>query len=325
MITLSEQSEKSLRILTHTVIPFNSLALYRLLSKQSSYNPTKWLLQLLWKTCMIINQNSYILMKLTLHLLLLTGFLQHSTSYAADYEPTSNSNMLSRTIANDYRSFYSKDRMVRLGIAFGLGAIAANSNIDMSLRNWRMNTNLEPKPNPATDDSLFAKTFGEYKLMVPTALLAASLNTFSTNTAIGNWGANTSRAYIVGFPALWGTQLITGASRPNETPEGSIWRPFNDSNGVSGHAFVGATPFLTIAAMNPKNAWIQYPAYLLSAATGISRLYDDRHFSSQVVLGWYLAWESVDSVMDTNKRRRRFTVSPMMGIDSYGIIASTRW
>ena len=259
---------------------------------------------------------------------LLTSIALQTPANAAEYAYTSSANGIASTVARDYRNFYSKDRLIRLGVAFGLGAIAANSNIDIHIRDWtqeQVANNTTAPQNPETDDSLFAKTFGEFKLMVPVALLAASLNTISTNTAVGNWGAYTSRAYIVGLPALWGTQLITGASRPNETPEGSVWRPFNDSNGVSGHAFVGATPFLTIAAMNPENAWIQYPAYLLSTATGLSRIYDDKHFASQVALGWYLAWESVDSVMDANKRRRRFTVSPMMGIDGYGIIASTRW
>lgn len=266
--------------------------------------------------------------RLVLGLFILTGAFLQTPAKAAEYKSTSSTNGVVSTVARDYRNFYSEDRLIRLGIAFGLGAVAANSNIDIHIRDWTQEqaaNNTTAPQNPETDDSLFAKTFGETKLMVPIALLAASLNTISSNTAIGNWGANTSRAYIVGLPALWGTQIITGASRPNETPEGSAWRAANDYNGVSGHAFMGATPFLTIAAMNPERAWIRYPAYLLSTATGLSRIYDDKHFASQVALGWYLAWESVDSVMDTNKRRRRFTVSPMMGIDGYGIIASASW
>jgi membrane-associated phospholipid phosphatase len=260
----------------------------------------------------------------------LASTFQQTNARAADNVSSSYSSTIGSTIAMDYRNFYSQDRLIRMGVAFSLGGIAANTNLDMYLRNWYQRHGASNEPNalpgnPETDDSLFAKTFGDVKYMVPIALLAASVNSISTNTALGNWGANASRAYIVGWPAVWGTQSITGGSRPNETPEGSAWRPFNDNNGVSGHAFMGAVPFMTIAAMNPDNAWVRYPAYLASAAAGWSRLNDDQHFTSQVVLGWYMAWEAVDAVMDTNRQKKRFTVAPMLGINGYGIIASASW
>jgi hypothetical protein len=248
-------------------------------------------------------------------------------------EPTSNTNpSIGTTIANDYGNFYSKDRLIRLGIAFGLGGIAANTNIDMSIRNWYQDNVRSEQTNSwasniSNPSGFYAKTFGEGKYMVPIALLAAGVNYIDTDTAIGNWGANASRAYIVGLPAMWAMQWTTGAARPGESDTGSAWRPINiqDGHGVSGHSFVGAVPFLTIAAMNPDNAWVKYPAYLASAAAGWSRINDDAHFPSQVVLGWYMAWEAVDSVMVTNKKTKGFTIVPMAGIDGFGIVASTRW
>lgn len=163
--------------------------------------------------------------------------------------------------------------------------------------------------------------------MVPVALLAASVNYINTDTAIGNWGANASRAYIVGLPAVWAMQWTTGAARPGEADTGSAWRPINiqDGHGVSGHSFVGAVPFLTIAAMNPDNAWVKYPAYLASAAAGWSRINDDAHFPSQVVLGWYMAWEAVNSVTDTNKQKKGLTIAPMAGLDGFGLMAHAEW
>lgn len=236
------------------------------------------------------------------------------------------------TIADDYSNYYSHDRLVRLGIAFGLGGIAANTNIDMNIRNWYQdkvrNAQTDSWASDAGTDLTFnAKFFGEGKYMVPVALLAASVNFIDTDTAIGNWGANASRAYIVGLPPMWAMQYVTGPARPGESPDGSNWRPFNiDGHGVSGHSFVGAVPFLTIAAMNPDNAWVRYPAYLASAAAGWSRINDDKHFASQVVLGWYMAWEAVDAVMDTNKNRKKgVTVAPMAGLDGFGLMASASW
>lgn len=223
---------------------------------------------------------------------------------------------------------------MRLGVALGAGAIMANTNIDMALRNSYQDKVRSGRTDSWASDegnnSAFrAKLFGEGKYMVPVALLAASVNYIDTDTAVGNWGANASRAYIVGLPLVWGVQFTTGAARPShEAPAGSAWRPFNSdhyAHGVSGHSFVGAVPFLTIAAMNPDNAWVRYPAYIASAAAGWSRINDDAHFPSQVLLGWYMAWEAVDAVFDNNKKKQGVKISPMADLDGFGIMASARW
>ncbi len=66
-------------------------------------------------------------------------------------------------------------------------------------------------------------------------------------------GVYASRAYLVGAPAMLLMQNVTGGSRPEEMDHGSKWDPFHDDNGVSGHAFMGAVPFLTLANMYDDN------------------------------------------------------------------------
>jgi len=252
-------------------------------------------------------------------------------SAAVEENLTTGPSSITKTISGDYKEFYTKDRLIRMGIVFGVAGIAANTNIDMSIRNWYQDAVRNEQTNSwassaTTDLTLNAKFFGEGKYMVPVALLAASVNTISPDTAVGNWGAYASRAYIVGLPAMWFMQGATGASRPGDRPEGSSWTtPFGHSNGVSGHSFVGAVPFLTLAAMNPDNPYVKYPAYLASAAAGWSRINDDKHFPSQVVLGWYMAWEAVDSVFDNNTRNQKLIVTPMTELDGFGLIAHGSW
>lgn len=101
--------------------------------------------------------------------------------------------------------------------------------------------------------------------------------------------------------------------------------PYSAANGVSGNAFVGAVPFLTIASMNPDNKFIKYPAYLASAAAAWSRINDDKHFPSQVVLGWYMAWEAVDAVFENNAKKKGVAITPMVGLDSFGVMAKGSW
>jgi len=273
--------------------------------------------------------------KLSVALVCLCSLLSVPSASAADAVPPAAKPGIADTIADDYRGYFSKDRLTRLGIAIGLGGIAANTNIDTNIRNWYQDKvrNEQTDSWASSEDSnaaFRAKLFGEGKYMVPVALLAASVNYLDTDTAVGGWGANASRAYIVGLPAMWGMQFATGAARPSSyAPSGSAWRPFNQdgyAHGVSGHSFVGAVPFLTIAYMNPDNGWVKYPAYLASMAAGWSRINDDAHYPSQVVLGWYMAYEAVDTVFENNgKKKKGLTVAPMAGLDGFGLMAHAEW
>jgi len=204
------------------------------------------------------------------------------------------------TVIQDYQEFYSKDRLLRLSMSFGAGAILANTNADESFQKWYQTDFRSYKTNNIADIS---KNFGEWKYLLPITLGTAIADNFNKQytSTISRWGSRSVRAYLLGTPLLWSTQYIVGASRPVED-NGSSWAPFNDTNGVSGHAFVGAVPFLTLARMN-DNKFLKYFLYAASTFTAFSRINDDAHFFSQAALGWYIAWESTDTVFnrDTNK------------------------
>jgi len=159
--------------------------------------------------------------------------------------------------------------------------------------------------------------------------LISSINLIDDDSSIGYWGARTARAYLVGSPALLAAQRLTGASRPssktNNPDKNSHWNPLNADHGVSGHAFMGSIPFMVIARMYDKNPYIKYGAYLASTLTAWSRVNDNQHYTSQIILGWYMAYESVDAVFDTDKKEGELTFSPIIGQDFYGITVSSRW
>jgi hypothetical protein len=227
-------------------------------------------------------------------------------------------------IKQDYSEFYSVDRLIRMGIVFSGGALLAHSDIDQNFQD-RNKGNIF-----SVNDSFAVKQFGEGKYLIPLALISAgisnALNDGSELTGIGKWGERTARAYFVGGPTVLTTQLLTGASRPSEAPFKSDWKPLNDANGVSGHAFIGSVPFLTIAYMNKDNAFIKYSAYAASTLAALSRINDDAHYLSQAILGWYLGWESVDSVYNVDsKKKSNVHVQPVVGVDSYGLQISMQW
>lgn len=222
------------------------------------------------------------------------------------------------TIKNDVANFYSEKRLIRIGFTFGAGALLANSSADERYQNWHQ-THLR---NRHTDDfAKAAKIFGEGKYLIPLSLAAASTK-YIKSSEISTWGSRTARAYLSGAPFMLLAQRLTGASRPGEKSNASHWQPLNDDNGVSGHAFMGAVPFLILAHMNSETPFVKYLFYAASGLTAWSRINDDKHFLSQAALGWYLAWESARNIDDRDDDKR-LMFFPMLDNDGYGF--SIRW
>jgi hypothetical protein len=198
-------------------------------------------------------------------------------------------------VKEDYQTFYSIEGLKRLGIAFAVGGIIANTNTDQEIQDWYQ----DHARRSATDQFASAvKGFGNWKYLVPVSMVAAGIGLVfpqDTGSNIGAWGERTFRAYVVATPAMFVTQHLTGASRPEERENASHWRPLHDNNGVSGHAFVAAVPFITIARMS-RNPLIRYASYAASILTAWSRVNDNAHFTSQVMLGWYMGYEAVEAV-----------------------------
>jgi len=113
-------------------------------------------------------------------------------------------------------------------------------------------------------------------------------------------------------------QVCLGGDRPHDESIGSRWRPFQYGHGVSGHAFVGAVPFITAAQM-AENPWLKGGLYCLSVLPGWSRIEHDKHYLSQVGLGWWLAYLACSAVDTTGQPARPYAVAPVITPEFVGV------
>ncbi len=226
-------------------------------------------------------------------------------------------------VLDDYKNFYQFDRFTRIAGVGAVAGIVANSSIDQEVYDWYQ----EDIRSDKTDDiSKIVKYAGEGKYLLPLSFLASQAMNFDSDSKVGAWGSDVARAYTLGLPFVWSTQYLTGASRPIEL-DGSDWRPFEDNNGVSGHAFVGAVPFLAIAR-NTDNDYIKYFAYFASGLAAWSRVNDGAHYTSQSILGWYFAYEVMDAVQKTNSidnDKLNYSIQPIIGGDIVGVSVQLTW
>ena len=123
--------------------------------------------------------------------------------------------------------------------------------------------------------------------------------TFPAADTLGEWGDRSFRATLVGVPTLLILQRGLGGSRPNDINGTSDWSFWNDDNGASGHAFIGAIPFLSAAQMT-DNQFLKASLICASTAVAWSRVNDNDHFLSQSIIGWMIAFTAVNAVEKTN-------------------------
>jgi hypothetical protein len=203
-------------------------------------------------------------------------------------------------LVEDYRNFYLTDNLWHVGIAIGVAAPFANTHADIGIRDWYQQRVRNGQSRGLDETARVFKWFGDWRYTVPIYLaFSLSGNFCPYSPAIGTvaeFGDRSLRALAVGAPTVGLLQVGLGADRP--LADDSRWHPFRSNKSVSGHAFVGAVPFLTAASMTDSYA---LKALLIAGSLGPawSRIHDDDHYLSQALLGWAIAYLSVRSVNQT--------------------------
>jgi len=218
-------------------------------------------------------------------------------------------------LRSDQFHFYSRQNVRPALRTLGSAAILANTTMDQEFADWYQDDVRSKSLDEIAD---VAKIFGEQWPMVG-AYLGASMGgrLVGDDTRLALWGDRSLRSMFVGVPPLLLLQKALGSSRPNDRPPSSNWGFWADSNGASGHAFVGAVPFLVAAEIaedrRAKTAWIA-----LSTLTGWSRINDNDHYLSQVIVGWWLAYAATQSV-ERSDANLNYEITPFISGDSPGM------
>jgi len=261
-------------------------------------------------------------------------------SHRADPSETWSAGCVRRTkgelgkIGSDFRNFYSRENFANIIVGYGIHAVISNTPIDQNLIDWYQK---DVRSKDLDRFSANAKLFGEPEAIILVAGISIlyycdkmtdRIRFFETRCGsfLGEFTSRTTRAYLVGMPTMLLSQSLIGAGRPNFPNPTSCWQPFVNDNGVSGHAFAGAMPFITLAQMS-DNFWLKAGFYTCSTLTAWSRFNDDAHYFSQCLMGWYLAYLSCRAVSKTEYQLlpRGLTVFPIIEPRTTGIGFVYQW
>ncbi len=228
---------------------------------------------------------------------------------------------LFRHTGPQWRRGYGRRAFMRLGLALGAAAVLAYSGAEEAIESGQTEQldvpegrleearvklraegrhdeadrlQVEDFPSSPSDRvSVAVKPAGEREWFLVWALTGA-VDWLWSSSPVSRWGRSTFEAMCVGLPMLWTAQRVLGANRPSSRDGSPRWRPFQHANAASGHAFIAAIPFWTLAQrLNP--VWARGAVRGLGGLTGWSRINDRKHYTSQVLLGWTIAWNAVDA------------------------------
>lgn len=224
-----------------------------------------------------------------------------------------------KDIVNDMRNFYSLYTLKTWAMGLSGSACIAYSPIDPTVAYMYQEYIRGPRSDAV---ARIFDPLGEWK---KTWLVYLPLSVFDyipwkkqplVIRTIGNWGSRSSRALLLGWPSVVLFQRVLGAPRPYQGS--SLWQPFQYATGVSGHVFVAGIPFLAAAGMTEK-PWLKGIFIAASFGSCIGRINDDKHYTSQVALGWLAAWLSIRAISKTEENYTRKKVNLEFTGDRIGV------
>ncbi|HET9679800.1 MAG TPA: phosphatase PAP2 family protein [Gammaproteobacteria bacterium] len=207
------------------------------------------------------------------------------------HQPDNAAERFAGDVVADYRYGYQPAQLVDYLVPLAVAGTLANTQLDREIRDtWQQDIRGEFS-NDVGRIFLEVGDAGQNKISLPAYLLTMWASGYSgidaQDNAVAIWASRSARANLIGGPQAWALTYALGAHRPGVGE--SDWAPWRDNDGVSGHAFYGAVPLLTAGHMSDSPGW-RYTWYALSVLPAVSRINNDQHYTSQVVMGWSIAW-----------------------------------
>lgn len=184
------------------------------------------------------------------------------------------------------------DALIAGGVAAGtLGLYAIDDNINREFTNHR-----DEVPQILLDYGYYAGA-PQNNYGVSGAVYLTGL--FTRNEKLRRTGVLLiSSATATGFFQQL-TKSATGRARPSGNLGKSFFKPFGGESVYrsfpSGHAVLTFTNAHVIAKQF-KNPWVKAGIYTVGVIPGLSRIYDEQHWASDVFLSWALSYFMVEAI-----------------------------
>ena len=214
-----------------------------------------------------------------------------------------------RTLANDFESIvkqpqnWDKNDILTIG---GIGLLTYGTMyIDKSVREFAINNNEYNNTIPVE----FGRIWGE-----PLATLGIA-STFYLHGELADNDANKKLGFEIGEAALF-TSIVTmvfkygfGRERPRKNSDPFSFHPFSFRDDFflslnSGHTAL-AFSLSTVLAEHTENDYVKVLAFVPAFMTAFSRVYQNHHWTSDVILGGIIGYSVAEFVTRLHKSKKK--------------------
>lgn len=203
---------------------------------------------------------------------------------------------LPEEIIHDYKHYFECQNLYKPLIGLAISGGLANTTVDRHLQTIWQNDLQGEFGNHLAEGFTNVGDLTQYYYAVPGYIAAMALGGMLSNE-LSQWGNYCLRTLILGGPQQFFLTHFLGSGRPENG--GSHWHLFQQQAAVSGHAFYGAIPLLALAHQS-QNIYFKALWYGVSCLPGLARVYQNKHYSSQAFLGWWLAFTAMQAVSQTS-------------------------
>jgi hypothetical protein len=126
---------------------------------------------------------------------------------------------------------------------------------------------------------------------------------------------------------LYPMKFFLGRSRPASDRGSQNYRPFNISGSMPSFHTVEAFTAASVIAEHADNPWVSAAAYGLAAGVGASRIYLDKHWTSDVILSAAIGTVVGKAVVALNRERRKSNIAviPLAGKEIWGAALQVKY
>lgn len=216
-----------------------------------------------------------------------------------------------KEFGGNFTELKSKDYMLGLGI---IGTTLLIHQFDDEAKTFANNHKSE------TLDTLspIFRHFGEF---YPTMIFLAGGYAFSDDKAIKT-GFYTLEAALLASGITYVSKNIFARARPYNGEGSNSWgnERFNSdySSFPSGHSTVAFATAAVIADMYADQKGVPELAYTLATLTALSRIYDDKHWASDVFIGSAIGYLTGKAFMEIKKKDGSY-IGPQSNGNTFGI------
>jgi hypothetical protein len=167
---------------------------------------------------------------------------------------------------------------------------------------------------------------GNYSLLVMSGFVVHGLlakNTKSVSTGLLSLESFLLSSIIVRIP-----KTLAGRERPNNADGNGPFTfngPFNGNSFPSGHTTAVFSVASVIATQYRNIKWVPVTAYSVASLVGLSRIYDNKHWLSDVVGGAIIGTLVGNMVSQRRTAHSKFDISPIGSLNFQGVQLSYNW